>query len=348
MQEKQLRTIQETDPKEAVFKLLEGLEKRSRDVIIRRFGLEGKPKETLEAIGQSYGITRERVRQIEADALASLEKPGKLQFIKPLEEVLVSTLESQGEIVEKNVLLSLVQDKFSNIYPNVLEFILELSPKFIKFNETKELKQAWATSTSSLIKAKKIIRSFIDYLKEKTKLLSTKAVINAIQENVESDLQENAILSYVNLSKSIRKNPFSEWGLISWGTILPQGVKDKAYLILTKKKKPLHFREITEAINQIDFDKRKATSRTVHNALIKDPRFVLVGRGTYGLTEAGYKPGTVADIVASVLGKEPLEKEEVVHEVLKQRLVRKNTILLALQDKSKFKKVGEKYYLIQK
>ncbi len=344
MQEKRLQTIQGTDPKEAVVRLLNGLEKRSKDIIIRRFGLEEKPKETLEKIGQSYGITRERVRQIEDSVLASLQKPNKLKYVKSLEETLISVLEDKGDIAERNTLFSSIQSKLSSdIHPNVLEFVLELSPKFTKFAETKELKQAWATSTSSLIKVKKVIGGFIDYLKEKNKVLDTRTMINAVQEN--ADVSRDAILSYINLSKNIKKNPYHEWGLKDWGTISPQGVKDKAYIVLIKKKKPLHFREITEAINQIDFDKRKATSRTVHNALIKDPRFVLVGRGTYGLTEAGYKPGTVADIVADVLAKCSLTREEIIHEVLKQRLVRKNTILLALQDSSKFKKVGEKYYL---
>lgn len=347
MQEKQPQTIQETNPKEEISKLLEGLEERSRDIIVRRFGLQGKSKETLEEIGQSHRITRERVRQIESDTLTDLKKPEKLKIVQPLEEILVSTLKNQGDITERSALLSSVQNKLSSdIHPNILEFVLEISPKFTKFNETKEFKQAWATSTSGFVRAKKIIRNFIDYLVQRNKPLPTKQVLNIVQENTE--VSRDAVLSYINLSKSIKKNPFSEWGLSQWGAISPQGVKDKAYVVLSKKKKPLHFREITETINQIGFDSRQATSRTVHNALIKDPRFVLVGRGIYGLTEAGYKSGTVADIVANVLGKGPLEKEEIVHEVLKQRLVRKNTILLALQDTSKFKKVGEKYYLIQK
>jgi len=348
MKEKQPQIIQEVNPKGEISKLLEGLEERSRDVIVRRFGLQGKSKETLEKIGQSHRITRERVRQIESDTLAGLKKLEKLKIVQPLEEILLSVLKNQGNIIEKNALFLSIQKKFPNVHSNELEFVLELSPKFTKFNETKEFRHAWATSHSSFTKARRIIRNFIDYLKEKNEPLSTEGIINTIQKNIDSNLRKNTILSYINLSKNIKKNPFGEWGFVTWEAISPQGVKNKAYIVLTKKQKPLHFRKITEAINQVGFDSRQATSRTVHNALIKDSRFVLVGRGIYGLTEAGYKSGTVVDIVANVLGKGPLEKEEIVHEVLKQRLVRKNTILLALQDTSRFKKVGDKYYLIQK
>jgi len=49
--------------------LISDLKDREREVIVRRFGLEGKEKETLQSIGDSFGITRERVRQIENAAI---------------------------------------------------------------------------------------------------------------------------------------------------------------------------------------------------------------------------------------------------------------------------------------
>ncbi len=48
--------------------LLEALDERSRDVMLRRFGIKTGDVETLESIGKEYGITRERVRQIESQA----------------------------------------------------------------------------------------------------------------------------------------------------------------------------------------------------------------------------------------------------------------------------------------
>jgi RNA polymerase primary sigma factor len=53
---------------------LSSLEPRLREVIDRRFGLDGAPPETLEEIGQHLGVTRERVRQLEGRALRELRK----------------------------------------------------------------------------------------------------------------------------------------------------------------------------------------------------------------------------------------------------------------------------------
>ena len=94
---------------------------------------------------------------------------------------------------------------------------------------------------------------------------------------------------------------------------------------------------------------RKANIATVHNELIKDSRFVLVGRGLYALKEWGYEPGVVKEVIAKVLRAEdkPLTKEEVFQKVLKQRLIKENTILLNLQDKSCFFKDEAGRYTIK-
>ena len=99
-------------------------------------------------------------------------------------------------------------------------------------------------------------------------------------------------------------------------------------------------------INKKGFSKKQANMQTVHNELIKDSRFILVGRGIYALKEWGYKEGTVKDIIASVLKKEnePLSKNKIVEEVLKQRMVKKNTIVLTLQDKNLFQRVEKGTY----
>ena len=53
--------------------LISDLKEREKEVILRRFGLEGKERETLQSIGDSFGITRERVRQIEEVALNKIK-----------------------------------------------------------------------------------------------------------------------------------------------------------------------------------------------------------------------------------------------------------------------------------
>lgn len=57
------------------------LDERERDIICRRFGIDGD-EQTLEEIGQSYGVTRERIRQIEAKAMKKLSHPGRVKLLQ--------------------------------------------------------------------------------------------------------------------------------------------------------------------------------------------------------------------------------------------------------------------------
>ena len=105
---------------------------------------------------------------------------------------------------------------------------------------------------------------------------------------------------------------------------------------------------LTEMINKAKFDSRTAYKETVHNELIKDPRFILIGRGIYALSEWGYKPGVVADVIVEILkqSNQPLTKEKIIDEVMKKRLVKRNTILVGLSNKKLFKKVGKNAYAL--
>ncbi len=142
-----------------------------------------------------------------------------------------------------------------------------------------------------------------------------------------------------------------KFGLKDWPEVNPKGVKDKAYLVLKKEKKPLHFSDVTKLINSSKFGElfgQKALIQTVHNELIKDPRFILVGRGLYALGEWGYQPGVIKDVISMVFEKEkkPLTQKEIVDEVLKQRMVKVNSILINLKNQKYFQKDEKgKYYL---
>jgi DNA-directed RNA polymerase delta subunit len=122
-----------------------------------------------------------------------------------------------------------------------------------------------------------------------------------------------------------------------------KGMRDYAFLVIRKHGSPIHFKEVAKAISQY-FDK-KAHVATTHNELIKDPRFVLVGRGLYALAEWGYMSGVVKDVIKKIIDKEgPLTKEEIVKKVLKERYVKENTILVNLQNNKFFKKDKEGRY----
>ena len=63
--------------KEQIAKVLATLSDRERKVIIMRFGLDDGRERTLEEVGRYFGVTRERIRQIEAKARRKLKQSGR-------------------------------------------------------------------------------------------------------------------------------------------------------------------------------------------------------------------------------------------------------------------------------
>jgi hypothetical protein len=169
-------------------------------------------------------------------------------------------------------------------------------------------------------------------------------------ENPEIINNNKALYALLKASKKVEQNKFGHWGVHNWREIKPKTINDKIYLVLKNHNKPLHFAKISEVINEISFDHKKANAATVHNELILDSKYVLVGRGLYGLKEWGYKKGTVSDVIEAILADEenPISRDEILQKVLERRMVKKATIILALMSKDKFEKVNGKYQLKKK
>lgn len=310
--------------------LISKLNKREKEVISRRFGFDGKERETLEAVGNGFGICRERVRQIQKASFDKIKKRTE-KYQKAFNHFLEHFKESGGLRKEDVLLKELGQEKEGNeVY-----FLLTLKEPFQKLNENDELYSLWTIDENSYLLAKRAINSVFSQLKKIKKPLP-------LQKLNKSSLKEKILVSYLQVSKKIQKNEDNLYGLSYWPEINPRGVKDKAYLAFKKAKKPLHFSEVANLVE-------KSHIQTVHNELIKDNRFVLVGRGIYALAEWGYYPGQVKDVIVKTLEQagEPLTKEEVLEKVLKQRLIKKNTILLNLGNKEYFLRDSEGRYQIK-
>jgi hypothetical protein len=336
-------------PEEAAKKIISILpNKRMKDVLEKRFGLRG-PKKTLEAIGKEYGITRERVRQIEEDALQYLSRDENYKNILPLLNEVEERLRNIGEVAEEKGFITSLVDEKSYSY---LSFLLTLGKSFYHVGESDYHWPRWYLSEGKLSLSEKFLTEVASILEEKKIPVSENELYKIAESASLAVFKENianpALRSYLATSKLIRKNPFGEYGLAHWPVINPKGVRDKAYVVLAKHGSPLHFREVAEAIDKTGWSSRKAHPQTVHNELIKDKRFILVGRGLYGLAEWGYEPGTVRDVIVSVLKEagKAIPKEEIVARVLKKRFVKENTILLNLQSKNIFKKTGEGHYTL--
>ncbi len=339
-----------THPKEAAAKALKLLPApRLREVVERRFGLRGKEPETLEAIGQSFGVTRERIRQIEEDGLKHIAKPEAAALLQPVLASLEKHFEDHGHVFEESKLLaSVAEPRFhSHIY-----FLLTVGKPFRRRVEDDTWHDRWFTKEEAVKAAETIMARTAGELADVKKPVpaselfrilkaEAKEVLGAVPSN--PDLLE----SYLSISKLIKQNPYGEFGLVSWPTIRPRGVRDKAYAVLSRAVRPMHFREVASTISRSGWSSKKAHPQTVHNELIKDPRFVLVGRGLYALAEWGYVPGTVSDVIVSLLktARKPLSKEAIAKRVLETRLVKPNTVFLNLQNRNLFKRTEDGYQL---
>lgn len=333
-------------PKQVTKKILSPLKDRSLDIIKSRFGLgaDTEPK-TLEAIGERYGITRERVRQIEQAALSIIKKSEEYKAEQASWDELAELIHEMGGLVAEDELLSAIsKDKESQ---NHVHFYLVLGDEFVKHREDDHFVTRWSVDDELAERVHVSLKNLYSKLADDELIAEGEMVDRFLDELKKANAEyrdEEIVKRWLCLSKGVCKNPLGEWGRNSASGVKARGIKDYAYLMMRKHGSPMHFREVAEAIT--DTFEKKCHTATCHNELIKDNRFVLVGRGMYALKEWGYKPGVVRDVIREILKREgPLTKEEVVDKVLKERYLKKNTILVNLQNPKYFKKGKDKKYI---
>ncbi len=336
-------------PKQVTKLLVTALTTRSRDVMVKRYGL-GKDSEpmTLDAIGKTYNITRERVRQIENQALSVIRKSEQYVSQKAVFDEIESIISSLGGIVVEQDLLDYISSDLS--IQSHVNFLLVVGHPFTKMKEDDDFKHRWLIDSALSEKVHGSLKKLYSTLKSED-LLSEPDIIKSFLEQIEdiSEKYKNEEIAkrWLLLSKKIGKNTLGEWGKTESSNISTKGMRDYAYLIIRKHGSPIHFREVVKIIT--DVFKIKAHVATCHNELIKDSRFVLVGRGLYALSEWGYMSGVVKDVIKKTLEKNgPLTKAEVVQKVMKERYVKENTIIINLQNPKFFKKNNDGKYEIVK
>lgn len=331
--------------------LIGGLSARSQDIVRERFGVsDGHPK-TLEEIGKKYRITRERVRQIIRSVIKDIRTRKDTDAFRLATQRIEAVLKDRSGIVKGAELLSVLGEDDTKEQAAIL-FFLECLPDIGLVKEDDQFEQSYALENFSSDAWKKTIREVKRLFETANRPLGKKALLSEFRATYPSQTSdENELFHHLAVSKEIRSNVFGKWGLASWSDIVPKGTREKAHLILKALKKPLHFREITDLIDTYGLGKipaKKTHPQTVHNELIKDKRFVLVGRGTYALAEWGYARGTVRDVVAGILRAhgDPMKKDAIVEGVLALRKVKKSTVIINLN--AFFAKVGKDAYTIKK
>lgn len=335
-------------PKQVTKKLLAVLPERAQDVLTRRYGLgKDTTPTTLEAIGQEYGITRERVRQIENYALATIRKSDIFATEKAAFEELKNIIRSVGGLVAEDELLqTLAKDPSTQ---NHIHLLLVLGDVFIKEKETHEFKHRWHVDQDLADTVHDSLRRLYDNLSDDELVPEAdliEAFLNELKDINQEYKNEQILKRWLSISKNIGKNPLGEWGKAHSPNVRAKGMRDFAYLVIKRHGSPMHFREVAQTIAELF--KRKAHEATCHNELIKDDRFVLVGRGIYALKEWGYSAGPVKEVITDILARQNgLTREEVIEAVRKERYVKDNTILINLQDTKRFLRDDEGRYSLR-
>lgn len=335
------------NPQKVTKSFLAVLPDRSRSVLKKRFGLEENvPKMTLEAIGKAYKITRERVRQIENSALGAIRKSDVFANYKNVFEELKKFMHEFGGIVnEQDFLEHISKDKD---FQNHVNFFLVLGEEFEKLKEDEEFKHRWSINKDMSNKVHDSLRSLYKSLSEDDLISESDMIMKLFDhlKHITKDARDEELARrWLALSKKIDKNSLGEWGVAHSPNVKTRGIRDLAYLILRRHGSPMHFEEVAKAITKT-FGK-EANVATCHNELIKDKRFVLVGRGLYALSKWGYARGNVRDIIRVIVEKDgPQTKEEILKKVLRERYVKENTVLVNLQNSRYFKKDKEGKYSI--
>jgi len=320
---------------------------RIREIVERRFGLKDGKIETLEAIGKDHGITRERVRQLEENGLKILKSEKVLPLFGAAFNFLNELFSEHGNIMGESYLYCITTGTTDpRPVKGQVYLALTLGEPFKRVVKDEKFHPYWISHETARGKAQKIVDFLIDYFKKNNKVFHESEIMDLLSKK-NANTPPKMFCVVLEISKDIDRNIFNEIGLSNWSDITPQGVKDRAYLMLKKQGEPKHFTVITDLINKT-FKNKPAYTQTVHNELIKDPRFVLVGRGTYALTDWGYEPGTVEEVIEKILSenKKPLSRKEVIDSVLAKRQVRPNTVVLNLHRSSKVKKTEDGKYVL--
>lgn len=338
-------------PEEVTKRLFGVLNKRTKDILEQRFGLGKSTKRmTLEAIGHKYGITRERVRQIEADGFHRIKKAPSYAELMPVFTSLEGYFEAEGRVLRETKALGSLAGHPK--HENHIYFLLSLHDPFERYHESDELHDRWSYGSDAHDQARRTLDGAVSGLRQVGRPVDEAKLFEVLSASAKNILgvspNQTVLANWADLSKLISKNYFGEWGLTEFPEIKPRGVRDLSFMVMLRSnKKPLHFGDVATQIEKLTG--KKAHVQTVHNELIKDSRFVLVGRGLYALKDWGFTAGVVKDVIAEALKKAggALSREKIISAVLKERFVKPNTIVINLENKDYFKKLADGRYSLK-
>ena len=334
--------------KEKVDKALQALSEQQREVIVLRFGLDGRKKQVLQEIADEYSLTRERIRQIQKKGVELLKGDKCMEELSSAINQIDTALRACGGVADEDTICA-VCEVSTKAERNYIHLLLVIGGDFYLSPETDTIQKYWYVEEKNKNAIDTVLSNIHrEFEKNKNNLIDKKqmekmytTITNLHQGNIPD------FSTVMNLSRRLGTSPFGEWGMREHPEVSLSGLSGYIRSVLRDAGKPLHFREISERVSKLRED-GFCNVFSCHNELVRRKEFILVGRGLYALEDMGYRPGTIVDIITmGIKERGPMTKQEIVDFVKNERYVKTQSIILTLGKKDLFRKGQDnKYFLV--
>ena len=297
--------------------MLARLPERQQGVIADRYGLWDGIAETLQDIGDKLGVTRERIRQIEATGLRRLRRVFGHQAVKDfvlqkLSIYLASEPDKTcGILSEDEAAAALADDCSAEEAALAASFLQDLDApgQSVFARHLIEVEPGiYCTENGVAAECRVLLELIESTLQQHQKPLSERRLYDDLANRSAGPLtprQVARIGRLLAISPSVMRLRNGTIAFSKWTEFRRRDSTSLVEATLRLLGRPGHFREITQKIGSLFRDAGSVNERTIHNAIIREQRkFVWVKSGTYGLAAWGLKrPPFIKDRLVELLSE---------------------------------------------
>jgi hypothetical protein len=337
------------NPENLLHELFSDVDERTMNVISRRYGLLDGEAETLASIGESYNVTRERIRQIQSKAIKRFGRKISSKRYEPTLLLIEENIRNHSHIItdeEADILVPEIIKSKKYDGSSVMNLLCDLG-----LYKTCNLKGfTYYTVKSDHLEPALLIPSVIKLLKRSSKPISMENLINEVKKNKKVNAKPE-ILSAV-LIKVGETDPRIEQ--ISNQYILSRSTTSRNIALITKiledENIPLHFTEIASRVNDQLPKSLSLDVRRIHGILIESDCFSHTGqRGTYALTLWGFRKDSTLQIAKECILNAgfPVHFDYIYAYISKYKSSTRTSIKALLTQSGEFCEVSKNVYFVK-
>lgn len=327
-------------------------DKRGMEIVEKRYGLLSGERHTLDEIGSEYGVTRERIRQIQKKSVLRMNKYGAIhlkQLILDIRNMLwAHTGIADSDEADKYINNDLGIERYDG--SSLLDLAKDLS--WIQCFQIKDL-IFYTPIPEKEIEFEQFSHKILELFKKHPAGVNIQDVAASLKvlDRVK-DLRFNRvefINKYCSLDPRLEKLDESVYRTYDM-RILPFYVSLIEQVFLTEKM-PLHFTEIAYKTNKLlQKTGRKLDERRIYSIVLQSEKFAHTGRrGTYGLTEWGIRKELLPELIEECIRNAgfPLYLDQIFYFVSKHKDTKLINVHTVLNGNRRFYKTREGAYALK-